>query len=124
MHNPFYECPFYEDIEGHLNSQAQHVQSNVLAPAREDVTFSISNLYESISINIERDQIGDGQDSHHTAEESEIRNGENVDGVESDLEGEEGYTPMHTPIASTITSTRESINTRITSIRDSISTWV
>ena len=117
VRNPFYQCPFYEDIDGHLISQTQHVQSSTPAPAREDVSFSNSNLYESISINIERDQIGEGQESHHT-EASIIRNGENV---ESHLEGEEGYILMHTPNTSAITSTREN---SITPTRENINTCV
>lgn len=103
LHNPFYGCPIYEDVVEHFNSQSQH-------PSSEVTTSSNANLYESIPINIEGTQTRNGQESHHIAGISHM-NGENAAGVESDMEGEEVYIVMHTPLEMSITSNRNNIHT-------------
>ena len=109
--NPLYECPFYENFEERLNSQSQHVQSNIAAPASEVTTSSNANLYHSIPINIDGTQTGDEQDiTDHNAGASNM-SGENADGVKNDTEEEEAYTVMHTPIGMSSTPTREDIHT-------------
>ena len=105
--NPFYECSFYENLEERLNSQSQHVQSNIAAPTIEATTSSNANLYHSIPINIDGTQTGDEQDTtNHNAGASNM-SGENADRVTE----EEAYTVMHSPIGMSCSPTRENIHT-------------
>lgn len=108
--NPFYECPFYESLEERINSQSQHVQTNIAAPSSKDTASSNTNIYHSIPINIDGTQAGDGQGTDHTTRTSSM-NEEKAAGVKNDLEGEEVYTVMHTPIGMSTTPAKEYIHT-------------
>lgn len=81
---------------------------NMAAPSSEDTGSSNANVYQSIPVNIDGTQTGGGQSTNHTTRASSM-NEENTS--KSDLEGEDAYTVMHTPIGMSTTPTREYIHT-------------